>query len=341
VIRYAGQPLPDRPRIAVLANDAIGNFVMATPLLRLLRGERAPSELLYFGGKRTWELQAASDLAHWSFPLLGSRPDEALEMARQAGNLDFVLNLESSPFAKTFAYMLCSSQTLVAGPCAGPGGRGELPYADDERGRLWADRDWPSADLTKRFPFLRSGFISEIFARLAYLEGDLPPYEVPSADPGRSVSDVLIATAASLPEKLWPVSHWREAVRAIRSKGLTVGLLGAPRKQQAEHWKGASDEDALVGDELAEDLRGIWTLPQVVGALALARAVLTLDNGILHLAVAAGAPTVGLFRHGIHRLWAPPFDRLDVLSAGEGRAVGEIEPARALEALGRRLGEAS
>jgi len=74
-------------------------------------------------------------------------------------------------------------------------------------------------------------------------------------------------------------------------------------------------------------------LPAVAGALARAKAVLTLDNGILHMAAAAGAPTVGLFRHGIHRLWAPPVAGLTVLTAGEGKPVSEIQPERVIEAV--------
>ena len=112
-----------------------------------------------------------------------------------------------------------------------------------------------------------------------------------------------------------------------------AGLLGAPVSQQAQHWKGASAEDELVGDGLAIDLRGAFSLPQVVGALGAAKAVLTLDNGILHLAAATSTPTVGLYRHGIHRLWAPPAPNVTVLTAGEGNPVSAIDPAAVLSAL--------
>ena len=57
-------------------------------------------------------------------------------------------------------------------------------------------------------------------------------------------------------------------------------------------------------------MRGRITLPQVAGAIAKAKAVVSLDNGILHLACSTATPTVGLYRNGIHRLWAPPRCRL-------------------------------
>jgi ADP-heptose:LPS heptosyltransferase len=147
------------------------------------------------------------------------------------------------------------------------------------------------------------------------------------------VPDVLIATAASQPEKLWPAPHWRAALAGINEGGFSVGLLGAPAKEQALHWKGASLEDELVRDGLAEDLRGAFSLPQVVGALGAAKAVLTLDNGILHLAAATTTPTVGLFRHGIHRLWAPPAPNVVVLTPGDGLAVADLGVSAVLGAL--------
>jgi ADP-heptose:LPS heptosyltransferase len=334
VIRYTGQPLPPNPRIGVIANDAIGNFVMATPLLQLLRTERAPERLEFFGGTRTRELQDASDLFDESVCLHGANAGDVRALLTRSGSYDLLINLESTPFSKTMIGMLAGDRAFVAGPCIGPGGRGELPFASDARGDLWRDKAWIAADLTQRYPFLRSGFIAEIFARLSHLSGVLPPYRVPTAPPGRDVPDVLIATAASLPEKLWTAEHWRTVLSALRAKGRSVGLLGAPPAQQAQHWQGASLEDDLVREGLADDLRGAFTLPQVVGALGAAKVVLTIDNGILHLAAATATPTIGLFRHGIHRLWAPPAANVTVLTAGDGRAVTEIDPGTVLDAIG-------
>ena len=62
----------------------------------------------------------------------------------------------------------------------------------------------------------------------------------------------------------------------------------------------------MVDSSLVKDLRGHFTLPEVVGALSTAKLVVTLDNGIMHLAAATDTKTVALFRPGIHRLWTPP-----------------------------------
>jgi heptosyltransferase III len=321
--RYQGEGLPASPRIAVIANDAIGNFVVATPLLQMLRRELEPSMIHYFGGKRTLELQEASDLFERHFPLHGTslRESAALLISEE---YDLVVNVENSAMAKAAAAMLAGPQTFVCGPSLDAQGRRDLPFPADERGDLWRDQAWIAEDLASRYPFLSSGFIGEIYVRLCYLEGPVPPYRVPIAPPNRETPDVLIAASASLPDKLWPAEKWTAALEQLASEGYSIGLLGAKPSVQREHWRGDSCEDLLVERGLVQDLRGAFTLPQVAGALGECRLCLTLDNGILHLAAAVGAPTVGLFRFGIHRLWAPPVPSVKPVVAGEGQAVAEI-----------------
>ncbi|MBN9500237.1 MAG: hypothetical protein BGO01_05630 [Armatimonadetes bacterium 55-13] len=330
--RYQGQALSPNPRIAVIANDALGNFVAATPLLQMLRHKFPAAHLSYFGGTRTRELQDASDLFDEGHILHGADFREVCVRALESAPHDLVINLEQQPVARAFAAVLAGPETYVVGPCFNSDSRGDLPYANDEMGRLAMDKNWLNEDTPSRFPFLKTGFISEIFCRLAYLEGPIPRYRVPSSDPGREIPDVLVATAASLPEKLWPIDKWIEVASTLVHSGKAIGLLGAPPREQGKHWKGAEDEERLL-DVGVEDLRGRLTLPQVVGALQGAQAVLTIDNGILHLSAAAGTPTVGLFRHGIHRLWAPPFANLTVLIPGEDELVAEIKVETVLEAI--------
>ncbi|MEZ0325217.1 MAG: glycosyltransferase family 9 protein [Fimbriimonas sp.] len=329
--RYLGEALPERARIAVIANDALGNYVVSTPLLQMLRAKYPSGKLDYYSGTRVRELWQHDTNVDQGFPLFGGPPYDSIKA--QPNPYDLVINIEQLPWAKCFAAAISGPEAFVCGPSLGLDGRDDLPFPDDERGQLARDREWIASDLTKKYPFLQSGFIGEIFCRLAYLEGPVPPYKVPSTEPEGEVPDVLIATAASLPEKLWPVAKWIESLEAIRKKGQTVGLIGAKPKEQKQFWQGGSGEEELVASCLVEDLRGKYKLTEVVGALAKAKQVLTLDNGILHMAVSTGTPTVGLYRHGIHRLWAPPYKNLTVLTPGEGKPVEDITVDQVLDAL--------
>jgi ADP-heptose:LPS heptosyltransferase len=327
----------------VIANDAIGNFVAATPLLQMLRSHFQPEALHYFGGYRTRELQAESDLFDWYYNFHGTNPAQLLADLQGIEEYDLVVNNESTPYSMFLAPALAGNRGFIVGPSLGEGGRGALAFADDDRGRLAADREWASPEITRRYPFLDSGFIGEIFCRVAYLVGPIPRYRIPTAEPPITIPDILIATAASLPEKLWPTESWKEILRRIEStssagfqpvppdspsnaavRTASVGLVGAKPSDQQRYWKGENAEQELVDGGLVQDLRGTMTLPQVAGALAKAKLVLTIDNGILHLAAAGNAPIVGLFREGIHRLWAPPTSNLKVLTPSSGGVVADI-----------------
>src|SRR5215212_11713307 len=73
---FQGEELGSRPHVAVLFRDQIGDFVVATPLLRGLR-ERYPDLVLdYFGGERTRELEEASRLVDARYSIYG--PPDAL-----------------------------------------------------------------------------------------------------------------------------------------------------------------------------------------------------------------------------------------------------------------------
>lgn len=319
--RYEGGNLGEGSRIAVVANDAIGNFAVATPLLQVLQARGCACDL--YSGNRVSELVRHSSLVDSSHDVLGSPVHETIRELRPA-QCELVVNLEHTPWAMSVAAILGGQETPIAGPCVGPGGRGELPYPEDVRGDLWRDREWASADLPSRYPFLGSGHISEIFVRLLYIDDPVPGYLFPSHVPSRPVPPVLVALSASLPTKLWPVERWIEVCRELLQVHGSIGLLGAPRKAQGQFYKGASDEDRLVSEAGVEDLRGALTLPEVVGALASARLVLTLDNGILHLAAAGAAPVVGLFRPGIVHLWCPRRPGLLAVLPREGGAVADI-----------------
>ena len=298
--------------------------------MQMLRG-RHGGTLHYFGGTRVAELAEASDLIDRFSPLHGSDPRiAAREMTGQ--DFDLVVNVEWTPWAKCATAVLAGDETLICGPSIGPEGRADLAFADDERGRLWTDQEWVAADLTERYPFLNSGWIGEVFCRLAYLDGPVPGYSLPSSDPEGDLPDVWISASASLPEKLWPLAKWLDVVEELRSRGRRVGLLGAKPQTQSRYWTGGSDEDRLV-EAGVEDYRGAFSLPGVVGAIERASLVLTLDNGIMHLACATPTAVVGLFREAIDRLWAPPVPGLRAVKPAEGRPVSDLTVEEVVAAL--------
>lgn len=323
--RWQNEPLPSPARVALIANDAIGNFALASCVARSFASEHPGSEITLWSGSRVAEFGCAPPFTRF-IEFLRLDGADLRGRVESSPPYDLIINIESSDPAKQLAGHLAShSGALVCGPATDCSGV-ELPFPNDDRGRLWAHREWVSESLPAEFPFLKTGFIGEILCRLCYLERPISPPLIPSAPWPDDVPDVLIAMSASLSTKIWPLDAWAGALRHLRARGLRVGLLGARRSAQHSFWLGCDIEDAVVAQGLAIDLRGEPTLPQVADALNRARLVLTLDNGIMHLAASVPnrTPTIALFRHGIHRLWLPPWGRVTPVVAAPSAAVDTI-----------------
>jgi len=345
MFRYEGQELASNAKIAVLVNDALGNFAICTPLLQALRYYYPESRIDYYGGERTKELEIASigTLFDWRISLLGKPLSDSVQQVmrrfEEIEGYDLVINIEDAPLHRTFSAMI-GEGAYICGPCLAPDSRNEWPFPDDERGDLWRDRKWASPDLPMRYSFLETGFIAEIFMKLAYLreipgapwKGGIPKYWFPCEEVHFDIPEILISTGASLKNKLWQFDKWRNILRNLHEQGYRVGLLGAPPKRQERFYHSAHDENSLAEEKFVEDLRGKFSLPQVVFALKKCKFVITLDNGILHFAAAHEKPTIGLYRKEIAPLWAPPNPNLMVLTPKEGD-VENIEVEEVLSAF--------
>ncbi len=317
---YAGQPLGARPHVAVLFRDQIGDFVVATPLLRGLR-ERYPDMVLdYFGGERTRELEEASRLVDARLSIYGpgdplaELPRFIAERRAAAGPYALAVNLESDERAARACGLLAPH--AVVGAWIDPVTGARVPPPAIGIDRLWHDMRWNRADLLADYPELRSPYIGEIFCRLARVDTDFSVAEVPILPPSMPTPAVLLSTGANRPAKLWPPSYWLALASALREQGQELGLLGAaPSPGPGVYY--SQEVDARLVAAGVRDLRGRLTLPEVAGALARARAFVTVDNGLMHLAGAVGTPTVAIFGASPRRLWAPPVPCVHVLEPNE------------------------
>ena len=309
--RFDDQALRPRPHLAVLFQDKLGNFVVATPLLRGLKEKYPDATLDYFGGERTAELEIACPYIDRRYSLYGvagalrALPRFLDERERAAGPYDLAINLDFNPLNSLATAMV--GATYVVGLSYQPDGRKEVPLGPSKLDELqrpstfWAGESF----LASYGDVVGSNFIGEIFCRLARVETDYHQVEVPSAQPPLDVPAILIATGGSRTAKLWPASYWKEFVSRCCADGVTVGLLGAAPKVQRAAYGSADLETELLASTPLVDLRGKLTLPEVAGALRAARACVTIDNGIMHLAYAVGTPTVALFGASPWELWAP------------------------------------
>ena len=158
---------------------------------------------------------------------------------------------------------------------------------------------------------------------------------------------VAMAPGAAHATKRWPLEHWRSLVDKAVAEGLAVVIVGGPH-------------DATLGGELSRgrgarvaNAAGVFGLQATGALLKRARALVSGDTGVMHMATGVGTPVVALFGPTVEAFGFFPYaSRAAVLELplpcrpcssqggprcplGHHRCLVDIEPGIAYEALGR------
>lgn len=125
----------------------------------------------------------------------------------------------------------------------------------------------------------------------------LPRPQAASPAPGA----VVLHPGAGSPARCWPTARFAAVAAALRERGHRVVVTGGP---------GEDDLVAAVADGAGLDgtdrLGGGLPFPRLSALVASARAVVSGDTGLAHLAVAHGTPSVTLFGPTPPARWGPP-----------------------------------
>jgi hypothetical protein len=114
-----------------------------------------------------------------------------------------------------------------------------------------------------------------------------PEWSLPSAF-------FLVIPGSGNPHKRWPTEYFAETVQYVmRHYGLTPVVCGGAGDREVT----SSLCDALRG--VAVNLTGATSLPELVTVLRMARFLISIDTGAVHLAAAVGCPVFALFS-GFH-----------------------------------------
>jgi ADP-heptose:LPS heptosyltransferase len=106
---------------------------------------------------------------------------------------------------------------------------------------------------------------------------------------------LVVGPTANWAGKVWPADRFVQVARALVAPGgalagARIAVLGGPGAEER-----AMAAPVLAAFPDAVDLVGTLDLPEVAAVLRRAALFLGNDSGLMHLAAAAGAPTIGLF----------------------------------------------
>jgi lipopolysaccharide heptosyltransferase II len=285
-------------RILVTRMKFIGDVVLTTPAIRSLRNAYPAAFIAYMGERQAVSLLEGNPCLDEILPYDFSRP-ALLEQSRMAlllrqRRFDLVIDLFGNPRSAMLA-RLSGAPVRV-----GPDRKG--------RGRLYTlrvkDDGKPKSAIAFHNQSLQALGIpitslkTELFpssaerdrARLLLLEGD------PGIDPSKPL--VGIHPGATWPAKHWPAERFGHLAERLSRAGIQVVVFGGPRD---------GDTLAAVRRSAGVPLRVVEqpSLRELAAVISWCSAFVGNDAGPIHIAVAAGTPTIGLFGPGEENIWFP------------------------------------
>jgi ADP-heptose:LPS heptosyltransferase len=122
---------------------------------------------------------------------------------------------------------------------------------------------------------------------------------------GLSRPFISLFPGASIPERRWDVSRFKNLVMRLAEQGVSTVVVGG-------------EQDRVSGDEIISassgvNLAGKTTLAGTASIISSSAVLVSGDSGVLHLGVGLGIPTVSMFGPGISLKWAPRGEKHIVL----------------------------
>ncbi len=153
---------------------------------------------------------------------------------------------------------------------------------------------------------------------------------------------LVLGPTANWHRKVWPAERFIELALRLTAPdgafpGAGIAILGGPGDQER-----SMATPVLTALPQALDLVGKLDLPEVAAVLARAAMFIGNDSGLMHLAAAAGAPTIGLFGPTPSDEYGPAGPKASAVLAdgppGQG-AMEDLPVARVLEAARALIGK--
>ena len=285
---------PRRPRLLIARMSAIGDTILTTPVACLLR-RRFPDAYL------AWIVEEKSSCFVRDHPAI----DEAIVMPRGwFADPKQVLSLRQTLRKLRFdAALDCQGLTKTALACWLTGAPIRVGFRGEHGRELspWLNNrliDPPRPHITDRSLDLLEAL--QVPAPAEEVEWDLPREEQIREridgwfrDPLAEVDAnrfAVINPGASWDSKLWVNSRFADLAIGLRERYGLMSLVvwgGTRERGWAEEIVARSQGAAIMGPPTS--------LPELAELLRHARIVISPDTGPMHMAVAVGSPTVGLF----------------------------------------------
>ena len=172
--------------------------------------------------------------------------------------------------------------------------RSEFPFAFNKR----VKHRWDIHEVYRNLELLKPLGIDEVNPKLSLPLSSGEKKEILSKFSLEEGSYMVINPFSNFPLKEWEISNWLKLINYIRD--IRIVITGAPSDKKRSY--------AFKGFENVVNLTGKTNLRDLMGILAGARVLLSVDSSPIHIASAFGTPAVTLYtatspRYGFYPLF--------------------------------------
>lgn len=309
-------------RILVIKLSALGDFVLALAAMRRIREAHPQAHITLLTTPPFEALAKASPYV--DAVDTGGRPQAPGEW------LGLVRRLRAAKYQRIYDLQTSSRSSLMF--------YGLLPFAPEWSGIAWGCSH-PHRNPRRDHMHTLERQADQLKAAGIWPDAPTEPMSAPPPDlswivdqspaprPGPGVQRPIVLLipggSAHRPEKRWPAQRYGELARALFDRGYDVLIVGGPQEGELAH----KIQRVLPQ---ARDLTGRTDFARVAALGARAAVVIGNDTGPLHLAAAAGAPTIVLFSKASDPALSAPRGHVAILQAPD---LAELPASAVLSAV--------
>ena len=128
---------------------------------------------------------------------------------------------------------------------------------------------------------------------------------------------MVVLHSTSRADKAWPESDWRSLIDRMASKGFNIVLPWGSEDER--------ERSARLAQGLAATVPSKMDMDELARLFASASIVVGVDTGLVHLAVATGAPTIAIFGPTDPKLTGVVAERAPAVSLGGNGSVPAVD----------------
>jgi lipopolysaccharide heptosyltransferase II len=275
----------------------IGDIVLTTPLIHTLRDAYPGAYIAYLGDSNGVSLLEHNPYLNEIFPIDFARKAWAQQLMLftqlYRKRFDLVVDLFCNPRSALLSYAT-RAPVRVGGDLRGRGRLYTIRLKDDGRPKSAIDFHYQSLKAAGIEP---KYYRTEIFLTEEEKKETRRYLEWQGIDFSRPL--IALHPGGTWPAKLWPAERFGELADLFTAK-LRAQIVLTGGEGDIEVMRKV--ERATVGKVLSLP---VLPLRQLAATLSFCSAYVANDSGPMHIAVAVGTPTIGIFGPGEENIWFP------------------------------------